>query len=515
MRFLPLALIAALVLPTAGRAEAPDKSITLHQRSRVETDKGSGRYHALVKEVRWDGTKTAVVICDMWDKHWCLGATARVAEMAPRMNEVVSAARKRGALVIHCPSDTMDFYKDTPQRKLAQAAPKVEPKVPLQGWCRLDPKKEGALPIDDSDGGCAEGNKSFKAWSRQIAAIKVEDGDAITDSAEAYYLMRQRGIENVMVMGVHTNMCVLGRPFAIRQLTQQGLNVVLMRDMTDTMYNPAKAPFVSHFTGTDLVVEHIEKHWCPTVTSADLLGGKEFRFKDDRRPHLVVISAEDEYQTERTLPDFALKQLGKDFRVSFVFGDVKDRYHLPGLDVLNDADLALVSVRRRPLAKAEMEIVRRFVASGKPIIGIRTASHAFAPRGGEKLADGIVEWPHFDREVLGCNYAGHHGDKLKTTIKPAPGAEKSPLLVGVKGEFAATSSLYKSLPLAEGAVPLLVGEAEGVKQAEPVAWTWKRPDGGRVFCTSLGAPGDFKDESFVALLRNGLLWAASRLPATK
>src|SRR5689334_8504297 len=169
------ALTATIPSPPRGRADTPaEKTITLHLRSRVETAKGSGRYHTLIKEVKWDGAKTAVVICDMWDKHWCPGATARVAEMAPRMNRVVAAARKRGALVIHCPSDTMDFYKDTPQRKLAQAAPRVEPKVPLENWCRLDPMKEGALPIDDSDGGCAETPKSYRAWSRQIEAIKIE-----------------------------------------------------------------------------------------------------------------------------------------------------------------------------------------------------------------------------------------------------------------------------------------------------------------------------------------------------
>src|SRR5207249_2329874 len=109
---------------------------------------------------------------------------------------------------------------------------------------------------------------SHRAWSRQIATIEIAPGDAITDSAEAYCLLQQRGIDHVLVMGVHTNMCVLGRPFAIRQLVAQGKQVVLVRDMTDTMYNPKRAPFVSHFTGTDLVVEHIEKYWCPTITSA-------------------------------------------------------------------------------------------------------------------------------------------------------------------------------------------------------------------------------------------------------
>src|SRR5207248_11470089 len=236
----------------------------------------------------------------------------------------------------------------------------------------------------------------YKAWTRQHEAITIADGDAVTDSDEAYYLMRQRGIANVVVMGVHTNMCVLGRPFAIRQLVQQGLNVVLVRDMTDTMYDPAKAPFVSHFTGTDLVVEHVEAHWCPSVTSADFVGGSEFRFKDDKRPHLVVVSAEDEYKTETTLPEFARQHLGKDFRVSFVFGDAKDKTRLPGIDVLDTADVALFSVRRWPLAKEDLAVVRKFVAAGKPVIGIRTASHAFAPKKGEKLPDGVEAWETFD-----------------------------------------------------------------------------------------------------------------------
>ena len=91
------------------------------------------------------------------------------------------------------------------------------------------------------------------------------------------------GLDNVIVMGVHANMCVLGRPFSIRQMVAQGKNVLLMRDMTDTMYNSEMRPFVNHFRGTDLVVEHVEKYWCPTVLSTDLVGGKPFRFADDKR----------------------------------------------------------------------------------------------------------------------------------------------------------------------------------------------------------------------------------------
>jgi len=511
---LPLAILP-LALPADDKPIIPEANrLLLHQRSQVETSSGSGRYHVLTKEAVWDARKTAVVVCDMWDKHWCPTATARVGEMAPRMNEVLKAARAKGALIIHCPSETMTFYKDTPQRKLAQQAPKVEPKVPLQNSCRFDPKREPPLPIDDTRGGCDcnPSPKSFKAWSRQIDTLEIKDDDAITDNAEAYYLIRQRGITNVIVMGVHTNMCVLGRPFAIRQLVYQDLNVVLMRDMTDTMYDPQVRPFVSHFTGTDLVVGHIERHWCPTITSSDLLSGKPFRFKDDKRPHLVLIIGEDEYKTEQSLPPFALQHLGKDFRVSTVFASDKTPNDFPGLEVLDDADLILVSVRRRVLPEEQLARIRKFVAAGKPVVGIRTASHAFSLRSGQKVPAGHAAWTEFDRDVLGGNYVGHHDARLakedKTFVQVKAGAEKHPILSGIPlEELLVKSSLYKPSPLGEKATPLVLGRVEGQKMAEPVAWTNTDTAGGRVFYCSLGSPDDFQMPAFRRLLRNGIYWA--------
>jgi nicotinamidase-related amidase len=234
--------------------------------------------------LQWDPRQTALVICDMWDRHWCAGATRRVGEMVGRLNDVANALRREGVLIIHCPSDTtMKFYKDTPQRKLAQQAPPVETKIPLTPWVHIDPRREDPLPIDDSDHGCDCEPKCPPAgpWKRQHEAIAIEAGDAITESVEAYYLMRQRGIANLIVSGVHTNMCVLGRPFGIRQMVTQGTNVVLLRDLTDAMYNPRMAPHVSHFDGTRKVIEHIERFWCPSITSVSLIGGEEFRFNGD------------------------------------------------------------------------------------------------------------------------------------------------------------------------------------------------------------------------------------------
>jgi nicotinamidase-related amidase len=493
-----------------GAEPAADSTILLNLRARVELSKGSGCYNAVVTPTRWDARKTAIIVCDMWDKHWSTNATRRVAEMAPRMNDVLVAARKKGALIIHCPSDTMDYYKDSPQRERARQAAKATPRVPLEGWCRLDPKREPPLPIDDSDGGddTLPQCKQRKAWSHQIDALLIAPEDALTDNAEAYNLLEARGIANVIVMGVHTNMCVLGRPFAIRQLVKQGKNVVLMRDMTDTMYNPRQRPFVSHFTGTDLVVEHIETNWCPTCTSADVLGGKPFRFKDDKRPQLAFVIAEDEYHTDQTLPAFARQQLGRDFRLSFVFGNPKATGPLSGLEVLDEADAVLFSVRRRVLPANQMACVRRFIAAGKPVIGLRTATHAFAPREKAKTVAGFEYWPSFDVDVLGCNYNLHYPQELHEQIQVIPEAHRNPIVAGLPNTAVLLqSSLYKVVPLCEGVTPLVVGRA-GDNPPEPVAWIRTRPDGGRVFCTTAGHADDFKSDAFVHLLRNGIYWAA-------
>lgn len=273
----------ALALVVAGAGNSMGEILKLNARKRVEESPGT--WKTVTQAMEWEAGKSAIVVCDMWDRHWCPSATARVAEMAPRMNDVLCRARDLGVFIIHCPSETMDYYKDWPQRARAQAAPKVKAKVPLKGWCGIDPDHEPPLPIDDSDGGCdaAGEHQSHQAWSKQIEILEIHPEDAITDSFEAYYLMEERGIENVIVLGVHVNMCVLGRPFSIRQMVYQGKHVVLMRDMTDSMYNPAMPPHVSHFEGTDLVVEHIEKYWVPSITSADILGGNPFRFQDDPR----------------------------------------------------------------------------------------------------------------------------------------------------------------------------------------------------------------------------------------
>jgi len=498
-----LGSIALLSMSVGAVAAEP---LQLHARQRVENEAAGGT-DVVQEQLAWDPAKTAVVICDMWDDHHCKGAARRVAEMAPRMNQVVHAARDRGVLIIHCPSGCMDKYGGTPMRKLAQQAPPVKTEIPLQRWCHLDPESEAALPIDDSDGGCDCWPRcpTGRAWTRQNEAIDIVDGDAITDSAEAYYLMRQRGIENVIVMGVHTNMCVLGRPFSIRQMVYQGQNVVLMRDMTDTMYNSRSAPFVPHTRGTDLVIEHIEKFWCPTITSTDFTGQPAFVFAEATQPHVVFVIGEREYRTDESLPAFARQHLEpRGIRCTFVHADAEDGNRFPGIEALKAADLLFLSVRRRALPIEQLDVVRQHVAAGKPVVGIRTASHAFDTRGNRP--EGHAEWPEFDPQVLGGNYHGHHGNGPQTTLRRDSNAADHPILSGVSPDsFTSSGSLYKVSPLEKTATPLVVGSIPD-QPSEPVAWTNTAGDS-RVFYTSLGHIGDFQSPDFNRLLTNAVFWA--------
>jgi nicotinamidase-related amidase len=236
--------------------------ITVDLRSRVEAFKGSGEWREVTLQEKLPVEKTAIIVCDMWDKHWCTGATGRVNGLVTKMNPFLESARKQGIQIIHAPSETMDLYKESPERLPMLALPKIEPPAPI---ALPDPP----LPIDDKGGGCDTPDQFYKAWTRQHPGLRVDASDVISDNgAEVYSFLRQRGIRNLLVMGVHTNMCILNRTFAIKRMTALGIRCILVRDLTDAMYSPKDAPYVSHDAGTQLVIEYIEKFWCPSTLSS-------------------------------------------------------------------------------------------------------------------------------------------------------------------------------------------------------------------------------------------------------
>lgn len=515
-----------LFLVSTASATDPDGKISVRLRSRVEDPKIPGAYALVETPESWSPSETAVIVCDMWDLHHCLNAVRRATEMAPTMDRVLKTARDQGATIIHAPSDCTDSYKDHPARLRAIATPRSKT-LPdeIATWCYKIPSEEkGVYPIDQTDGGEDDDPAEHKAWAEKLAAMgrnprapwKTQtdlltidaDRDYLSASGEEIWsILEQKGIKNVVLLGVHLNMCVLGRPFGLRQMARNGRNVVLMRDMTDTMYNPAASPYVSHFTGTDLMVEHVEKFVCPTITSDQILGGRPFRFKDDKRPTVAMIIADDEYRTEVSLPAFASADLIKTYRVDYLLGSSADKTSISGTGDLDSADALLVSARRRVLPKGQLDAIRNFVASGKPVIGIRTASHAFSLRGDGKPPEGHDAWPEFDAQVLGGHYHGHHEDGPKVQVKPVAGAASHPILHDVAAEkIVGHGSLYKVSPLEKTATPLLLGSIPN-EPAEPVLWVNTPETKNRVVYTSLGQIEDFKNSEFTRMLKNAIEWS--------
>ena len=259
--------------------------LLLRARSRVEMPAGGGKIQLFERNLDWKASETALLICDMWDDLYCVSAVRRMEVMIPRFNQVLRTARDNGVAIIHSPSNTMDFYKDVPQRQRMIDAPHVTPPVPIARWCYLDREMEAALPIDDQNEACDDEvlRPRVRMYNRQHPDIEIGPYDGISDNGqEIYNYCEQLGIRNIVMTGVHTNMCVLGRPFGIRQMKRLGRNVVLVRDLTDAMYDPRDAPYVSHERGTEMVIEHIEQYWCPTVLSEQLL-----RKADQSRPDSV------------------------------------------------------------------------------------------------------------------------------------------------------------------------------------------------------------------------------------
>ena len=285
-RFLQDCLTTGLAVPAAAWLNSPETNAAARPPMRVRPEvAGNLSLKARRREARgdqvveirktldWRVSETAIVICDMWADHPCHQAAIRVDAMGPRMNRVVSAARGLGVTVVHAPSSGIKFYEKPPFRQRILAAPPVKAPVPIASWCKLDPKVEPPLPIDDSDGGCDDPLVRPKPGfdRHQHAAIRITGFDGISDNGqEVYNFFRQLKIRIVVLMGVHTNMCVLGRSFGIRQMVRLGFNVVLARDLTDALYAPRDRPYVSHTRGTELVVEHIERYWCPSIVGSDL-----------------------------------------------------------------------------------------------------------------------------------------------------------------------------------------------------------------------------------------------------
>ncbi len=517
-------IVLSLILGWRVAPVQKSELLRISKQHRIASDLDSSAYIIVNETMYWKPEETAIIVCDMWDQHWCMSASERVNELAPVINNVVKIARDKGVLIVHSPSDVVDYYDETPQRQLGKKYPGKKLGNLLSND-KLDSEMEAIWPIDQSNGGCdcvIECNVHYP-WTRQHAAIEIKNGDAISDSGEEIAgLFRKKGISNVILMGVHVNMCIVNRSFGLRNMVRLGKNVVLMRDLTDAMYDPDMDPGVSHFTGNSLMFEYIETYISPTIVSTDFTGEKQFRFEDDQRPLVAFITAEGEYRANQRLPEFAHELLlDENINYGFALGkpvmNGEGRHNIENLQILKDADLAVFFIRRRALEQEKMEFIRDYVKSGKPVMGIRTASHAFdakkpilrevgavTPAGGS-ISEELAQWPEFDRDVLGGNYQDHFGHLEEgTKISVIPGMEGHPLLHGFPLEgYYSSGSLYKNRPLrSKNAMVLLMGTIPD-QAPEPVFWINENGKNSVIY-TSLGHWDDWDEEGFRNIMLNSV-----------
>jgi type 1 glutamine amidotransferase len=212
-------------------------------------------------------------------------------------------------------------------------------------------------------------------------------------------------------------------------------------------------------------------------------------------PLIVFVSGEEEYHSAETLPVFA-KFLVTNYGFKAIYLERKPNPDtIASLDALDHADLLILFARRMTLPEEQLARFQKYFDSGKPTIGLRTASHAFQ------------NWLVFDKEVLGGNYQNHYGKDATPTVRIHPASKAHPILRGVPETFSSAGSLYRNTPLQTNTTLLLTGTIPD--HAEPVAWTHDYK-GARVFYTSLGHPKDFEDEPFRRLLVNAIYWSLNK-----
>ncbi len=258
-----------------------------------------------------------------------------------------------------------------------------------------------------------------------------------------------------------------------------------------------------------------------------------------RRPHIVWIAGDEEYRSEEALPMLAgIAEEKHGFRCTVLHAidpktgeiDPGNQRNIPGLEALRSADLMVIFTRFRDLPDEQMRHIVEYVEAGKPVIGIRTATHAFHLRSSPTYARwswNSKEWDGgFGRQVLGETWIRHHGKhgEQGTRARIAPGAEGHPILRGIRdGEIWGPTDVYAvRLPLPEGCETLLLGEVTDGMTPDapraagavndpmmPVAWT-RTFRGGRVFALTMGSAQDFENAGLRRVVINALYWALGR-----
>ena len=222
---------------------------------------------------------------------------------------------------------------------------------------------------------------------------------------------------------------------------------------------------------------------------------------DGKALRIHMLSGSGEYKSDESLPKWAelLKEGGHTCTIANGVKEEEDIENLKNCDVL------VVFSKRWKLDEEALEHLKA-VATTKPVIGIRTASHAFQT------------WLAFDNEVMGGTYSGHGGSGEVTVIIEEENKDH-PVLAGIEG-WKRQGKVYDNPPVASGksgspkgkfkednVVLMMLNDKRNKPQ--PGTWVRENDNGQRVFYTSMGYVHDFEDERFQRLLSNALAWCTS------
>lgn len=255
-------------------AAAFAKDFSVNLRNQYMSPVGRAEWIANNTQTQWVGQETSIVVVDMWNEHWCQSATTRVTGLATPMNQTLTAARALGINIIFAPSDCQNYYTTHPARRNVLSLPNVT--VP-DG----KPKKVPNMPLDTSTNqGCDVDSPQGSPWTHQIDTLTITDKDFLITAEEGkseqelINVLRAKATKNIIYMGVHENMCIVQRPFAIEKVVSWGWgpsNCAVVRELTDVMYTPQDSPYVPHHEGVALQTAWIEKFLVSSVSMYDIL----------------------------------------------------------------------------------------------------------------------------------------------------------------------------------------------------------------------------------------------------
>ena len=231
----------------------------------------------------------------------------------------------------------------------------------------------------------------------------------------------------------------------------------------------------------------------------------------EKPPSIVFLITKDSnnYEAHNTVPLFAdmlNKEYGYEVTVLLGEGD-HGSYRYPSMDALSKADLLVIFARRIALPHEQMNAIKSYLSKGKPLIGIRTANHAFTVTG--KVEEGFEQWPAFVADILGCQNRGYGPPESGVDVSVIPEAASHPVIKDIQTkQWHSEGSIYQVAPLLDKeATVLLIGKMND--KTEPFAWT-RTAGRNKVFYTSLGYPSDFKKPQFITLLISGIKWTLDK-----